>query len=914
MSRGRSLGSTGLVAGITALPSPPGDVGVLRAAASRLRRAEHAARATGSLRGRLATALPVVWTGAAAEAAVHESAELTRRCTSSLSGLSAAAAALERYAGTLEHTQHDVRRLQHEWDRAVDEHEHIAALVRLSAGCHLETARLLVRLAEEHDAVKARLSQRHAELDQDLTRAATLTAAMLAALDDAALARGAEPTSAALRERLIHDLPIATGAAAAAETRRVAVADAQAARRLLTPGSGVSATPASVLDLVRRLERHTGDPVHAQALIEELGVDGVHRLVLTLGDARGGVGVDVTREAVATLGALLLTAAAPPPDGSRDPRTARQVDSSAAFLRDDLVASLSRVVGDDSTRTRATGYWVVGQLVVGARQAGWAAPIPSGLLRSLAAGAASAEIGETRDADAERAHGSTLVASGGAHFASFFDDADVTGDALHTLLREAGEDPAAVTALLSAPVDGHGLTNSRGGQLVLADALVRRWITYEASSTSSHTDLALATTDDLARLLAVAGTASEPAAALRARVMSEIGRTSSFAQQEFAAIATYEGNTARLEAAAVDWVLAMPESIDMTLRQPETVTAASWSTPVGDGHQPRLRLEELTGLIGAFAVGDDHTRAAKAPTPAYQRLVDGELDRAAQPAPGAGRRDLEAVAIRVGFFEQAASAALVAVARRQDLANQSMWRTFAEAKALAVAWRHGPQAVGTALSTLLSGGTNRTPQDDLAISLIRSDVELEQTTADERRTAGVALALDDLRSAGACPDLPTTALLAAGAGRAPALPTSEHVRAGRQQERLDALMSVVSDRDRGTIEALGAQGRRGPLPPPLTRSPVANDVAEGRDGRLGAFDALPRGLRRAKVVETEADLRALFDELTHGAGAVETPSLDGERLVRSDGVEVIYRRSSTSGGPTIDLEFPDGTRRKVHIR
>ncbi len=356
VSRGRSLGSTGLVAGITALPSPPGDVGVLRAAASRLRRAEHAARATGGLRGRLTTALPVVWTGAAAEAAVHESAELTRRCTSSLSGLSAAAAALERYAGTLEHTQHDVRRLQHEWDRAVDEHEHIAALVRLSAGGDLEAARLLVRLAEEHDAVKARLSQRHAELDQDLTRAATLTAAMLAALDDAALARGAEPTSAALRERLIHDLPIATGAAAAAETEtgggrgcpgRATSPDTGVGRHRdpglgPRPGATTRAAHGRTASTPRRSSRR-------------LGVDGVHRLVVTLGDAAARIGVDVTREAVATLGALLLTAARRRPAGSRDARRHGRSTPPRRFLRDDLVASLSRVVGDDSTRTRATG-------------------------------------------------------------------------------------------------------------------------------------------------------------------------------------------------------------------------------------------------------------------------------------------------------------------------------------------------------------------------------------------------------------------------------------------------------------------------------------------------------------------------------------------------------------------------------
>ncbi len=69
---------------------------------------------------------------------------------------------------------------------------------------------------------------------------------------------------------------------------------------------------------------------------------------------------------------------------------------------------------------------------------------------------------------------------------------------------------------------------------MLAEALVRRWVTYEASATSTDTDLALATNDDLARLLAAMGrpTGDDEAAVLRARVMAEISRTNSFAQQE----------------------------------------------------------------------------------------------------------------------------------------------------------------------------------------------------------------------------------------------------------------------------------------------------------------------------------------------------------------------------------------------
>jgi hypothetical protein len=558
-------------------------------------------------------------------------------------------------------------------------------------------------------------------------------------------------------------------------------------------------TTAAVGDLVGRLQRHGGDPLYAQALVEELGVSGVTRLVVVLADARGEVGVDLTRQAVGALGVTLLTAVAPhwtAGTSPRDARTARQLESAAALLSDDLVAALGQVVGDDATRSRATGSWLVGQLVVGARQSGWSVPLPPALLSRLAAASAAAEIGETRDDDAERLHGTTLPA-GGAHFASLFDDADVTGDALHTLLVEAGEDPVTVSDLLSTPVDGHGVTNSRGGQLVLAEALARRWVTYEASSPSTSTGLELATNADLARLMAVAGTLSEPAAALRARVMSEISRLNSYAQQGFSTIATYERNTAGLESAAVDWVLAMPEAIDLMLRRGGPIGADVWAVPMGNEHQPLLRSSELSGLIGAFAVGVDQARTAKTPAADYRRLIDAEVVRAAESerAPGPDGHDLPvaALATRIGYFEQSASAALIAVSKRQDAANLSMWRSLAEAKALAIAWREGPRALGAAVATLVSGGTNRTPEDDLAISLLRSHVELEQTTVDEQRTAALAASLDALRSEAPRRAVPTAVFFVAGGLRAPVLATSDELAAARQQEQRNALALVVED-------------------------------------------------------------------------------------------------------------------------
>ena len=779
----------------------------------KLRRASHVAHGTGLLGGRLTTALPLVWTGSAAEAAVQESTELAHRCRSVLLHLPAAATALERHAAVLEDSQHAVRRLQHEWDRAVEQHHLTVAAVRLRLGTDPDAPRLLERLEEEHQAGLVRLSRQHAALEQDLDQSATRAAAVLAALDDETLPLGTTPTRIALRDRLIDGLPLASGASAAADITAAAVADAEDMRRLLlsTTSSG-HARSSTLHDLLLSVGARGSEPRYAQAFVEALGVNGVGRLVLALGTPSAETGVDASGRAIGALGKLLLTAVAPESSAGRDAGTARRLDSTAALLRDDLVASLSQVVEADSTGVRAAGYWILGQLLVGARQSGWSGRIPSPLLGRLAAGAAAAEIGETRDADAERQHGATLEPGAGARFASFFADADATGDALHTLLLEAGDDPVEVAALLSAPLDVQEVTNARGQPLVLAEALVRRWVTYEAAATSTHPDLALQTNDDLARLLAALGTVDDGAAGVRARVMAELARTSTFAQPEPSTVTLHDASSAGLESAAVAWLLEMPESIDAALAAPAAEAARTWSIPVGASHQPRLSLEELTGLIGAFAVEGGRPRAAVgtaggagsvgedgSPAQPYQHLIEGELDRAAQLSLAAQGPDglddgvpgLDDVATRIGYFEQAASAALVTVARRRDAANQSMWRTLAEAKAVAVSWRSGPQALGLALATLATGGTNRSTQDDLVISIVRSHAELEQTLHDERRTASIAARLDDLRS-GAGAAVPTTALLAAGASRGPSLPTSAEVAGARRQERLDALLTRQS--------------------------------------------------------------------------------------------------------------------------
>jgi hypothetical protein len=862
MSRPLILPTTG-TAGVAALPSPPGDPEWLRGCAARLRRGERAARETPTLRGQLADVLPQVWAGSAADAAVHEAVELARRCGEALDHLGAAATALDRHAGELERAHDSVRRLQREWDRLTDQHARDGIVLRGRVVVDPGAATLLLRADQAHERDLVRLTQLHHRCLAELAAASHVTARAFADLDDVTLPRSAVADAASLRTRLATGLPFTAGAFGSAVTRERGASDAARLGGALATGD-----PQAMVTTIRSLRGDPADAVYAQAIVSNLGVGAVDALVLELAQTRSGSELDRARASVGVLGTLLLAATTMQPGGGtsgaaggRDPGTERQVQSAAALLRDELVQSLGAVTTSGAAGTSATGAWLTGQLVVGARTTGWTRPLDPALVRRLAGGIASAELAETRDDDATRRMGTSLPAGGEARFASLFDDPDTTGDALHVVLGEAaaGQSDSDAVALLSEPVDGHGVTGSRGGPLVLGEALVRRWVTVEAGGTRSHPDLTLATNDDLARLLAAAGGAgtagaagTEATASLRARVMSEVARASSFAQQTSSTATIYRLNTAAVENSAVGWVLDMPEAVDAALLAPGADVGQQWSTQVGGRHEPLLTVDELTSLIAAFSVGAQLPRSAKTPDATYLRLVDGELARAASGSKAAGT-----AALRLGFFEQAASAALVDVARRQDTTNQSMWRALAEAKALALSWKEGPVAFGQAVVTLTTGGTNRTAEDDLAVAVVRSDVELEQTVADESRTQVVAATLEamDVDRDGTVPS--AAALCAAGARRGPALASSADLALARRRERADAVTAVVQ----GAPEQLGLQGgrRRDALRNPEifgSDIPTAFASPANGDGRLADVGGLvPAAKPHAHELDTAQRLR-----------------------------------------------------------
>ena len=807
MSRVHDAGSAAAsIAGAVALPLPAGDVEGLRGAARSLDRVAARARSTLTVRGTLGARLGAVWTGDAATAAGAEAAELARRCHPVVDALPAAARALLAYAAALDHAIARVRSLQRQWD-ALDA-EHVLTALRLAA-LPDPTGTIGVlgmeRSRADQAAGRARLSRAYSGVIDELTATARRCAVGISGVTGATFPPGRTVSAATVQSAVTGGLWFADGVVAARASRDAGLADSVLVRRAVSAGGGSAGglRDDTVAQIATRIGARVDDPVYAQTLLSELGADGLAQLLLAAGVTRGGSGprVDTVRRVLGAFGSLVITATSHRPPPGTDPRTRAQLASGAALLADDLVAGVDTVRVDPSGSGRATGAWLLGQLLSGARAAGDDRRLPARLTRRAAAAVASAEVAETRDADSEMRHGTTVRPDGAEAFASWFDDAARTGDALHVLLENVGDDPAEQAALLAEPLPGPGVTggalsNSRGDRLTLGEHLVRRWITHEANGIESHPDLRLATDADLARLLSgvVSGT-DAGAAETRARVMLELSRTSAHAMLEASTTRIYARSTAPVENLVVDWFSAMRENVDLALMTPLQASgpAPRYSAETSRGTQPWLDSRELAGVVGALAVDTGMGLHAKDAGAAYDRLVDHELAAAQTTVGGGGdvRRDI----VRLGFLDQAASAALVAVARRQDALNRSAWQGLAEAgHAIDEIRRGGPMGLVSMVHTYAQGGTLRTTSDDLVIALVRSDVELSQTELDDARRATLVSRVESL--AGGCADVRST--ITVGAGRAPLLPTAGDLRAARQVEIRAAVDALLDDKAGGS--------------------------------------------------------------------------------------------------------------------
>ena len=114
--------------------------------------------------------------------------------------------------------------------------------------------------------------------------------------------------------------------------------------------------------------------------------------------------------------------------------------------------------------------------------------------------------------------------------------------------------------------------------------------------------------------------------------------------------------------------------------------------------------------------------------------------------------------------------------------------------------------------------------------------------------------------------------------------------------------AVTTALDNAMTQAVKNEGQAA-----VTGTANANTVAT-------ALAQLPKGRSPGvKTVSSEAALQDLFDKLSQG-GTDSTPATyNGQIVVLPDGTTVGIRYSSSSGGPTIDVKFPNKNKGKVHV-
>jgi hypothetical protein len=104
----------------------------------------------------------------------------------------------------------------------------------------------------------------------------------------------------------------------------------------------------------------------------------------------------------------------------------------------------------------------------------------------------------------------------------------------------------------------------------------------------------------------------------------------------------------------------------------------------------------------------------------------------------------------------------------------------------------------------------------------------------------------------------------------------------------------------------GMDGPKGAPPPP----DGPRNAREVHD----IVDPLPPGKQpHVRELPTSAQIRALYDYLTQQGVTAPPSSYPGPERLLEDGTRISLRETSSSGGTTIDIRYPDGSTQKVHL-
>ena len=285
------------------------------------------------------------------------------------------------YAAALDRAMSRVRALQREWD-ALDAHRALTTfrLTQLPDPTGAIALLGLERARADQAAGRARLIRTHERVLEELRASARRCAATVAGVTDVTFPSGAVPTAGRVRSAVTGGLWFADGVVAVRLSRDAALAHSLLIRQTVATAGATHGrlTDDATAALVGRIRERGDDPVYAQALLGELGTDGLADLLLAAGVVQGESGghVDTVRGLLGTLGSLVITATSHAAPVGTDPRTRAELASGASLLADDLVAGVDTVRSDPSRGDRATGAWLLGQLLSGARAGGDARRLP----------------------------------------------------------------------------------------------------------------------------------------------------------------------------------------------------------------------------------------------------------------------------------------------------------------------------------------------------------------------------------------------------------------------------------------------------------------------------------------------------------------------------------------------------------
>jgi hypothetical protein len=134
----------------------------------------------------------------------------------------------------------------------------------------------------------------------------------------------------------------------------------------------------------------------------------------------------------------------------------------------------------------------------------------------------------------------------------------------------------------------------------------------------------------------------------------------------------------------------------------------------------------------------------------------------------------------------------------------------------------------------------------------------------------------------------------------------------------DVAIPGIDDTPSHTTEHNGAQmvgyGRQPEAPDPVDPVPPHQPTKTAQDVH-DAFDPLPDGRNEpVKTLPTPEEIRKAFEDLTQNAPLEDPPTTyPGLRRVLDDGTKIGLREGSKFGGPTIEVVYPDGTTREIHL-